>query len=106
MDARSAHEKAEGIRVVDVRDDFEWRGGHIDGAVHVPLADIPVSLDELRGDSKIVTVCAVGARSAEAAAFLTANGIDAENLEGGMVAWQQAGLPLVDSSGNPGRVVH
>jgi rhodanese-related sulfurtransferase len=106
VDARSAHEQAGNVRLVDVREDFEWRGGHIDGAEHKPLADIVGSVDDFRDGKKIVTLCTVGARSAEAAAFLASNGVDAENLDGGLVGWLDAGFPLVDSSGNPGRLVH
>jgi rhodanese-related sulfurtransferase len=81
--------------VVDVREPDEWDGGHIEGAVHIPLMDIPPRLGEIPRDRQVLVVCAVGARSARATAFLQTQGVDAVNLAGGVMAWWQAGRPLV-----------
>ena len=50
-------------------------------------------LDEI--DDQVICVCAVGARSARVAQFLNTRGKEAANLDGGLYAWADAGLPLV-----------
>jgi rhodanese-related sulfurtransferase len=94
-----------GVVLLDVREQEEWGAGHIDGAVHVPMSQLPSSLArdpaQLPSDQPIVVVCRVGARSAAVTAWLAANGYDARNLAGGMVAWAHAGRPLVSENGQP-----
>lgn len=80
--------------LLDVREDDEWREGHAPGAVHVPLGQLAARLPELPRDQPVAVVCAVGARSARAAAWLLQQGHDAVNVRGGMHAWQRAGLPV------------
>jgi rhodanese-related sulfurtransferase len=82
----------EGATVLDVRETFEVAGGHIPGAVNLPLSVLGTRADEL-GDGPIVVVCRSGNRSAHAVRYLRQLGYDASNLTGGMVAWQQEGLP-------------
>ena len=82
------------VTVLDVRETYEWEAGHIAGAVHVPLSDLPQRLDEVAGDSPVLCVCGVGARSAHAVLFLQSRGFDAVNLHGGMLAWSNAGRPI------------
>jgi len=82
------------VRVLDVREDDEFAGGHIAGAQHIPLGQLPGRLDEIPDDVRVVCVCAVGARSARAAHFLNAAGKDAVNLDGGMFQWATAGRPV------------
>lgn len=94
----------EGLHVLDVREDVEWQYGHIEGAQHIPLMDLPARLHELP-DGQTLVVCKVGGRSAQAVAYLAANGHDAVNLEGGMVDWMGAGRPLVSETGQPPHVV-
>ena len=82
------------VYVLDVREDDEWAGGHIDGAQHIPLGQLPGRLDEVPDGKKVVCVCAVGGRSGRAAHFLNAAGKDAVNLDGGMYQWAAAGRPV------------
>ncbi len=105
MDPRTAHGSLPEVRFVDVRESHEYRGGHIPGSDNIPLGDLPSRIDDLEGGNPVVTVCTVGARSDEAARFLRSFGITAENLEGGVKAWTQAGFDLVTPDGTPGRVV-
>jgi rhodanese-related sulfurtransferase len=87
-------------RILDVREQDEWDAGHIDGAVHVPLAEVPQRLGELTEDeTPLVVVCRSGGRSARAVAWLVQNGVDATNLDGGMGAWASAGRPMVSEAG-------
>ncbi|GAA2083639.1 rhodanese-like domain-containing protein [Aeromicrobium halocynthiae] len=81
--------------VLDVREQHEWDAGHIEGARHVPLGDVPARVDELDPTVRTLVVCHVGGRSARASAWLAQQGYDVVNLAGGMDAWQGAGRPVV-----------
>jgi rhodanese-related sulfurtransferase len=85
----------EGVTVLDVREPIEWQYGHIDGAVHIPLTQIPSRAEELPVDQQLLVVCKVGGRSAQATAFLREKGFEAINLAGGMLDWSEAGRPMV-----------
>ncbi len=80
--------------VLDVREPHEWEAGHIAGATHVPLGDLPGRADELDPQKRTVVVCHLGGRSAQATEFLQMRGLDAVNLTGGMDAWESAGRPV------------
>ena len=94
----------EDLRVLDVREDVEWAHGHIDGAQHIPLGQIPARVDELSTQRTLV-VCKMGGRSAQAVAYLQAKGLDVVNLDGGMLEWAGAGRPMVSETGQPPHVV-
>ena len=84
------------IRLVDVRTDAEIAQGLIQGAEKLPLHLLPMRLHELDSAKPTVFYCRMGGRSAQAAAFAAAQGFAyAYNLQGGVMAWAQAGLPLV-----------
>lgn len=85
----------DGLLVLDVREDEEWDAGHIAGSVHVPLMELGARYAELPAADQTLVVCRVGNRSAYAAGFLLQQGVDAVNLDGGLVAWQRAGRELV-----------
>jgi rhodanese-related sulfurtransferase len=93
-----------GALLLDVREDYEWDAGHVTGAAHIPLGHLAERVDELPDDRQVVVVCRTGVRSARAAAFLVASGIDAVNLAGGMRAWAAAGLGFESADGSPGIV--
>jgi molybdopterin/thiamine biosynthesis adenylyltransferase/rhodanese-related sulfurtransferase len=77
--------------VVDVRESFEWRAGHIDGARHIPLGELANRLDELPRDADIVLYCASGARSSRALDVLRDAGFArAKHLKGGYVGWSRS----------------
>ena len=94
----------EGLVVLDVREPLEWDHGHIDGALHIPLMQLPQRLAELPGGQTLV-VCKIGGRSAQAVGYLVQQGIDAVNLDGGMLEWAGAGRPMVSETGAPPHVV-
>lgn len=86
----------ENLQLVDVREPEEWATGRIAGAIAIPLGDLPDRLDELDPARAVVTVCRSGGRSAVAADFLLAAGFaDVRNMTGGMLAWDEAGRPIV-----------
>ena len=90
------------IIVLDVREDHEWVAGHAPGAIHVPLGHLAerwADVAEAVGERQLLVVCHVGQRSAAATAALTAAGLDAVNLAGGMQQWALAGRPLVSEIG-------
>ncbi|MGP3980776.1 rhodanese-like domain-containing protein [Streptomyces sp. KR80] len=90
--------------LLDVREDDEWAAGHAEGALHLPMGQVVLRLDELTeavADGRQVhVVCRVGGRSAQVAQYLIAQGLDAVNVEGGMLGWEAAGRPLVSESGD------
>jgi rhodanese-related sulfurtransferase len=79
---------------LDVREPYEWEAGHIAGSLHIPIGQIQRRYQELDPNGQIIVVCQVGQRSELVANFLSANGYDAHNLEGGLQNWSAAGLPL------------
>jgi rhodanese-related sulfurtransferase len=93
-----------GLHVLDVREDVEWTHGHIDGAQHIPLMELPRRIHELPHTQTLV-VCKVGARSAQATAYLVHNGYDAMNLAGGLADWESAGRGLVSDTAYPPAVI-
>ena len=94
----------EGLHVLDVREDVEWVHGHIEGALHIPLSDLPVRMAEVP-EGQVLVVCRVGGRSAHAAGYLQQRGHDVVNLHGGMLEWEAAGRPMVSELGRSARVV-
>ncbi len=85
--------------VLDVREPDEWSAGHIDGALHIPLAELPGRLAELPAADPLVVTCRSGGRSSRATAYLQGMGIEAVNLDGGMHAWDDAGRSMVSETG-------
>jgi sulfur dioxygenase len=85
--------------LLDVREPEEFVGelGHIEGALLVPLDALERRLPKLAGyvDRDVIVVCRAGARSASAGAILRRAGFQRViNLQGGMLAWTEAGLPV------------
>ena len=96
-----ATELPEDAVVLDVREDDEWMHGHIEGATHIAMGDVPARLDDLPEGDPIYVTCRGGGRSGRVAAWLNANGFDAVNVAGGMGAWEDAGRPMVSETGEP-----
>ena len=90
--AEVAARLAQGWMLLDVRTDEEWAGGRIAGSVHIPMDQLMQRLGEV--NDRVVCVCAVGARSARVAQFLSTQGREAVNLNGGIYAWANSGLPV------------
>ncbi|MBO0811587.1 MAG: rhodanese-like domain-containing protein [Microlunatus sp.] len=81
-----------GWMLLDVRTDAEWAQGRIEGSVHIPLDQLMSRVDEV-GD-KVVCICALGGRSAQATAYLISTGREAVNLAGGIQGWAADNRPL------------
>lgn len=86
-------------QVIDVRDDSEWDAGHVPGSRHVLLSELPANADSIDKDTAVVFVCRGGSRSAMAAEAFRASGYNAYNLQGGLLAWSEAGHPLDPEDG-------
>lgn len=88
----------EGIDIVDVRDPRDWASGHVPGARSLPLDELrknPRAAKEKVGGGKVLFVCARGVRSMSAAQLAEDAGHAAVySLDGGMLAWAAAGLPI------------
>jgi rhodanese-related sulfurtransferase len=83
--------------IIDVRENDEWNAGHIAGAIHIPLGEMPNRLPELAKyqNQSIVVQCRSGARSAKAADILLKAGFPhVHNMDGGLNAWQKADLKI------------
>jgi rhodanese-related sulfurtransferase len=84
------------IRVLDVREDSEFRRGHLPGAVHIPAKRLPDRIGTLKRDKPYAVICASGSRSRGATAYLLDHGFEgAVSVSGGTGAWARSGRPLV-----------
>lgn len=97
----SVSEVADEAVMLDVREQDEWDAGHAPGAVHIPLSDLPARLAELpdADAGTLGVVCRSGGRSGQAVAWLSQQGFDVANVDGGMKAWEAAGKPLAADTG-------
>jgi sulfur-carrier protein adenylyltransferase/sulfurtransferase len=83
------------LKIVDVRENWEYARDHIPNAKLTPLGQIISRPQEVITSDDVVFVCEVGQRSAVAAEMAAALGMhNVFNLEGGMQAWRTAGLPV------------
>ena len=83
--------------IVDVREDKEIDSGVIQGAKHIPLSSLNTRIGELEKSKSapIIVYCRSGNRSGGACKTLTTAGFEnVNNLDGGIIAWETAGLPL------------
>jgi rhodanese-related sulfurtransferase len=87
-----------GAQIVDVRSQDEFDAGHIPAARHVPLERLEGD-PGLDRDQPVVLYCRSGERSGMAADAFAASGFDAHSIEGGLLAWSEAGLPLDPDGG-------
>ncbi len=87
------------LLLVDVRNNDEVARGVIQGAIHIPLAMLPLQYDSLNKVENIAFYCHSGVRSAHASAFAVNKGCKhVYNLTGGVLAWVRNGYPLLPLS--------
>jgi len=107
IDVAEAQRRLEGgARLFDVREQGEWDEVHAPEATLVPMSDLVARWQEIDGgDQPAIVVCHSGGRSARVVAALEQSGVPAVSLAGGMIAWEQAGRPVVrggdDAQGEP-----
>jgi rhodanese-related sulfurtransferase len=84
-----------GVILIDVREQWEYDEAHIPGITLIPLAELPARIHEIPTDREVIVTCRTGNRSGQAVSFLMEQGFDnVHNMEGGIVAWEAAGLPV------------
>lgn len=85
------------ITVIDVRPAEEYAGGHLPGAISVPLEELAGRIDELPADTEVVAYCRgpYCVLSYDAVRLLRENGRPARRLADGVLEWRAADLPVV-----------
>jgi rhodanese-related sulfurtransferase len=101
MDPRTVQDRRGELQILDVREDEEWAAGHIDGAVHIPLGQLPQRIGELDPQRPVITVCRSGGRAGRAADLLTSQGRRAAVMDGGMQRWAREGRSSSAADGSP-----
>lgn len=84
------------VVVLDVRPGSEYAGGHLPGAVHIPLEELADRLGELPRDREVVAYCRgqYCVLAHEAVRLLTSEGLLARRASDGVVEWRLAGVPV------------
>lgn len=81
--------QGEQLTLIDVREDEEVAEGMIQGAIHIPLGQLPERLSEIPQVDEVILVCRSGNRSGRALGYLEANGYKGlKNMTGGMLEWE------------------
>ena len=84
-----------GVRLLDVREEWEFRRRRVPGAVSLPLAQLPERIALLPRDERLLVICEHGIRSRVAADLLLRNGFEhAVSVQGGTDAWARANRPV------------
>jgi hydroxyacylglutathione hydrolase len=83
------------LQILDVREEHEWRDGHIPGSVHMPYHDIHSMPDGIDPERPVAAICGSGQRSATAASLLKAHGARhvVHVVDGGVGQWARIGRP-------------
>jgi rhodanese-related sulfurtransferase len=77
---------------VDVREQSEWDAGHSDLFTLHPLSTFDAG--KIATDKPVIFICRSGKRSAQACELLQVRGVEATNMTGGMLEWQELKLPM------------
>ncbi|MFC4452731.1 rhodanese-like domain-containing protein [Deinococcus sonorensis] len=95
LNPQQAQERVQqGALLIDVREPNEYQEVHAQGAQLIPLSEFEARYQELPQDAELIMICRSGARSERAGQYLLQRGYsNVTNLQGGTLAWQQAGLP-------------
>ena len=97
-DASAMIQSSPNLLVVDVRTPEEYAQGHLQGAINIPLSDLPLRIGGLDPNRPILVYCQTGYRSAQASAILVKAGFtQVYNMDGGITAWINSGYPTVTS---------
>jgi len=81
--------------LLDVREPWEYRDGHVPGAQLIPLGELEQRVNEVPRDRPILAICHSGQRSLAAAGYLQQLGYTSvSNVDGGTAAWIERGFPV------------
>jgi len=100
IDPGRVAELAGTIQLVDVREDYEWDEGRIEGARHISLGEVAAAAESIDRDRPVVFYCRTGARSGMATQAFRKAGYDAYNMAGGLERWAGEGRPLEPADGS------
>jgi rhodanese-related sulfurtransferase len=84
-----------GVQLIDVRTPEEHEAGRIEQGRLIELGELASRAEEIDRTRPVIFYCRSGSRSAMATAAFSQAGFEAHNMDGGMVAWAAAGLPMV-----------
>jgi len=91
IDVKTLNEKIsnkDNFILLDVRTDSEYFLSNIEGAIHIPMNEIPNKLNTIDKNKEIIVQCKSGKRSAKVCQFLLNNNYEnVKNLKGGIIAW-------------------
>jgi rhodanese-related sulfurtransferase len=96
QDLKTRLDRRQGPLLLDVRQDWETKICRLPDAVHIPIEEIELRVDELNRDEAIVVYCHAGVRSAAVAEYLRSLGFkDVRNLAGGLDLWARTVDPTM-----------
>ena len=81
-------EAGQQVQLLDVREDDEVAAGMVPGAKHITLGSLPNRMSEVDSSQTVHVICRSGKRSAKACEILESNGVEAVNVDGGMLDWK------------------
>ena len=90
--------------LLDVREDDEWSRGHAAEAQHIPMGEVPARLNDIDRTATLYVICKAGGRSTKVAPLLAHHGYQPINVNGGMLAWAEAGRQVIAADGGPGTI--
>jgi rhodanese-related sulfurtransferase len=91
--------RADEVQLIDVREPYEHEAGRIAGDRLIELGRLSQEAGSIDPQRPVVFYCRTGGRSAMATQAFVQAGFDAHNMDGGLVAWDAAGLPLEPDGG-------
>jgi rhodanese-related sulfurtransferase len=87
-------------QVIDVREQYEWDEGRIEGTTHIELERLASNADKIAADKPVIFHCRLGSRSAMAAQAFRASGYEAYSMAGGIQLWEDQRRPLIPEGGS------
>jgi rhodanese-related sulfurtransferase len=82
-------------QVVDVREQYEWDEGRLDGVTHIEMERLASNADRIDRERPVIFYCRLGSRSAFAAQAFRRAGYDAYSMAGGVTQWANEFRPMV-----------
>ena len=98
FDFNALRNEGKKLQIIDVRSTAEFAAESLDGSVNIPLDVLSNRSKEISKQAEVFLICRSGKRAEQAAGILSKAGYSVKILEGGLLAWRQAGLPLTKGS--------
>lgn len=90
------------VRVLDVREQWEYEVGHIPDVLHLPMSQIANRVNDIPTDKTLIVTCKSGQRSGRVTNWLKHSGYqEVYNMQGGILAWNRAGYTVENANGEP-----